>query len=204
MKRGDMFVSGRRAIAVAAAVAGLMAGSLASFAQAPARGAAPQTGRAGSPPPSGRGAGGAQIAEANLAQLMRGIVYSSSNVVFAAQSELNFPPVKDPATSPNLLTSTYGGWQAIESAALALAESANLLTIPGRMCSNGVPAPITRPDWVTFTRGLRDAGLAAYKAAQSKNQDAMVDASGTVADACSACHDVYREKKGGVPDRCKP
>jgi hypothetical protein len=45
--------------------------------------------------------------------------------VFAAQSELNFPPVKDPATSPNLLTSTYGGWQAVESAALALAESAN-------------------------------------------------------------------------------
>ena len=50
----------------------------------------------------------------------------------------------------------------------------------------------------------RDAGLAAYKAAQSKNQDAMVDASGTLADACSACHDVYREKKGGTADRCKP
>jgi len=92
----------------------------------------------------------------------------------------------------------------VERAALGVAECANLLTIPGRMCSNGVPAPITRPDWIKFTQGLRDAGLAAYKAAQSKNQDAMVDASGTLADACSACHDVYREKKGGLPDRCKP
>jgi hypothetical protein len=187
------------------AVASIWAATASSLAQAPQRGAvppAPPAGR-GASAPAGRGAT-AQKPDANLAQLMRGIVYPSSNVVFAAQSELNFPAVKDPATSPNLLTSTYGGWQAVESAALGLAESANLLTIPGRMCSNGVPVPITRPDWIKFTQGLRDAGRAAYKAAQSKNQDAMVDASGTVADACSACHDVYREKKGGLPDRCKP
>ena len=169
-----------------------------SLAQAPARGATPPA------QPAGRGAAAARKVDANLAQLMRGIIYPSSNVVFAAQSDLNFPAVKDPATSPNLLTSTYGGWQAVESAALALAESANLLTIPGRMCSNGVPAPIARADWIKFTHGLRDAGLAAYKAAQSKSQDAMVDVSGTLADACSACHDAYREKKGGLQDRCKP
>jgi hypothetical protein len=193
-----------KTIAIAlTAVASLWAATSRGLAQqAPASGATPPAGRSGGAP-AGRG-GATQKADANLAQLMRGIVYPSSNVVFAAQSELNFPPVKDPATSPNLLTSTYGGWQAVESAALGLAESANLLTIPGRMCSNGVPAPITRPDWIKFTQGLRDAGLAAYKAAQSKNQDAMVDASGTVADACSACHEVYREKKGGLPDRCKP
>ena len=44
---------------------------------------------------------------------------------------------------------------------------------------------MTRPDWVKFTQGLRDAGLAAFKAAQSKSQDAMVDASGTVASLSS-------------------
>jgi hypothetical protein len=198
---------GKRTIAGAALVVAAWVSSAPVLTQTPARGvAAHPAGRAGTPPPApaGRGASGRKL-DANLAQLMRGIVYPSSNVVFAAQSELNFPPVKDPATSPNLLTSTYGGWQAVESAALALAESANLLTIPGRMCSNGVPAPVTRPDWVKFTQGLRDAGLAAYKAAQSKSQDAIVDASGTVADACSACHEVYRDKPGGgLPDRCKP
>jgi hypothetical protein len=189
------------AIAITA-LAAIWSAAAIGLAQAPARGATPPAGRSGTAP-AGRGGAGQKV-DANLAQLMRGIIYPSSNVVFAAQSDLNFPPVKDPATSPNLLTSTYGGWQAVESAALGLAESANLLTIPGRMCSNGVPAPITRPDWIKFTQGLREAGLAAYKAAQMKNQDAMVDASGTVADACSACHDVYREKKGGLPDRCKP
>jgi cytochrome c556 len=76
--------------------------------------------------------------------------------------------------------------------------------IPGRMCSNGNPVPVQRADSVKFVQGLRAAGLEAYKAAQSKNQDAMGDASGTVADACSACHDVYREKRGGPKDRCLP
>src|SRR5207237_722321 len=137
--RSNRFVK-RAAIAIVGA-ASVWGPATSSHAQAPARGATPPAGRSGSPPASGRGGGGGQKPDANLAQLMRAIVYPSSNVVFAAQSELNFPPVKDPATSPNPLTSTYGGWQAVESAAMALAESANLLTIPGRICSNGVPAP---------------------------------------------------------------
>ena len=136
---------------------------------------------------------------------MRGILYPSSNVIFAAQDDLSeFTPPADPSTSPNPLTTTYGGWQAVENAALALAESANLVLLPGRMCSNGKPAPVQRADWVKYAQGLRDAGMAAYKAAQSKSQDAMVEVSGTVAEACSACHDVYREKKGGLTDRCLP
>src|SRR3954454_8422506 len=201
----NQFRLAKPTIAGAALVMAAWVSSAPALTQAPARGGASKpAGQTGAPPPAGRGAGSGRKLDANLAQLMRGIIYPSSNVVFAAQSELNFPPVKDPATSPNLLTSTYGGWQAIESAALGLAESANLLTIPGRMCSNGVPAPVTRPDWVKFTQGLREAGLTAYKAARSKSQDAIVDASGTVADACSACHEVYREKRGGLPDRCKP
>ena len=121
---------------------------------------------------------------------------------------LNLPrfsaPAADPSVSPNPLTSTYGGWQAVENAGLALAEAANLVVLPGRLCSNGKPAPVQRADWVKYTQGLRDAGMAAYKAAQSKSEDAMVDVSGKVADACASCHDVYREKKGGVADRCLP
>jgi hypothetical protein len=143
--------------------------------------------------------------DANLQQVMRGIIYPSSNVIFAAQGDLaKFPAAPDASTSPNPLTSSYGGWQAVENASLALAESANLLLIQGRTCANGKPVPIRRQDWIKYVEGLRQAGLAAYKAAQSKNQDAMVDVSGTVTDACMACHDVYREKPGGVKDRCLP
>jgi hypothetical protein len=157
-------------------------------------------GAAAPKPPAARATAAPKI-EATMLQLMRGIVYPASNVVFAAQSDISkLPPVADPATSPNPLTSTYGGWTAVENAALAMAEAANLVALPGRMCSNGKPAPVQRADWMKFVQGLRDAGMTAYKAAQSKNTDNIVDAAGTVSEACAACHDVYREKKV----RCQP
>ena len=128
--------------------------------------------------------------DANMLQLMRGILYPASNVLFAAQEDLSKqPPAADAATSPNPLTSTYGGWTAVENAGLAIAEASRLIALPGRMCSNGRPAPVARADWIKFTANLRKAGLAAYDAAKKKNTDAMVDVSGTVSDACSACHD---------------
>ena len=49
-------------------------------------------------------------------------------------------------------------------------------------------------DWPGFVQGLRDAAQASYKAAQSKNMDNIVDAAGTLTEACAACHDKYREK----------
>ena len=54
-------------------------------------------------------------------------------------------------------------------------------------------------------QGLRDAGLASYKAAQTKDMDKMLDAADTLTNACSECHDVYREKteqRGGDAARC--
>jgi hypothetical protein len=142
---------------------------------------------------------------ADLRQLMRGTLYPASNVIFAAQEDITkLKADGDPATSPNPLTSTYGGWQAVENAGLAIAETASLVAMPGRMCSSGRPAPVQRADWQKYVQGLRDAGMMAYKAAQTKKQDAIVDAAGAVSDACSACHDVYREKKGGEKDRCLP
>ncbi len=139
----------------------------------------------------------AQRVHTDLVHLMRGIIYPASNVIFAVQSvdPATIKPENDPSTSPNPLTSTYGQWAAVENAGLALAESANLLTIPGRVCSNGWPVPMQNADWRMWVQELRDAGMASYKAAQSKNQDAIIDAAGVVAEACSHCHDKYREVK---------
>jgi len=167
-------------------------------AQAPGPGSKPKPAATGTAPAASK-------VEANLLQLMRGILYPASNVIFAAQDDLGKQPKpEDASTSPNPLTTTYGGWQAVENAALALAESANLVMMPGRMCSNGKPAPVGRADWVKDVQKLREAGRAAYKAAQKKDMDAIVEVSGTLSDACSACHDVYREKKTGPQDRCLP
>src|SRR5579864_2507239 len=116
--------------------------------------------------------------QTDLNRLMRGVLYPASNVVFSAQTDnpgdVKFVPGRDPSLATDPLVSTFGGWQAVENAALALTESANLLLIPGRTCSNGVPVPITNPDWPKFVQELRDAGMKAYKVAQTKNQDSMV------------------------------
>lgn len=141
---------------------------------------------------------------ATLAQLMKGSLYPSSNVIFAAQGDnpADVPPAKDPATSVNPLASSYGKWEAVENAGLAIAEAANLLTTPGRKCSNGRAVPMTNADWPKLVQGLRDAGMAAYKAAQSKNQDKILDAADVMTTACANCHDKYREKPT-LADRCK-
>jgi len=143
--------------------------------------------------------------QSDLLQLMRGILYPASNVVFSAQSdnpgEVKFIPGKDPSMATDPLVSTFGGWQAVENASLALAESANLLLLPGRTCSNGVPVPLDNPDWLKFVQELRDAGMKAYKAAHAKNQDAMIEVSETMTSACGNCHRKWREKRPA--DRCK-
>ena len=105
------------------------------------------------------------------------------------------------ATDP--LTSTFGGWLAVENAALALAESANLLLIPGRSCANGVPAPTKDPAWTMFIQDLRDASMQAYKAAQAKEgQDTMIAVSETLSRACAGCHRKWRDRKTPA-NRCK-
>jgi hypothetical protein len=141
---------------------------------------------------------------ANLAQLMRGIIYPASNVIFAAQDTNpdDVKPAKDPALSTDPLSSAYGKWVAVENAGLALSEAANLLNIAGRKCSNGLPVPMNNPDWSKFVQGLREAGAAAYKAAQSKNQDNILMAADVMTTACANCHDKWREKPN-LADRCK-
>lgn len=113
----------------------------------------------------GRGGAPAPQVESTLGQLMKGILFPNSNVIFAAQSQdpAKVPEAKDPATATDPLANTYGKWQAVENSALALAEAANLLTIPGRKCSNGLPVPLGNADWPKLVQGLRDAGRKAYK-----------------------------------------
>jgi hypothetical protein len=144
--------------------------------------------------------------QSDLNQLMRGVLYPASNVVFSAQvdnpADVKPVPGQDPSMATDPLASTFGGWQAVENAALALTESTNLLLIPGRNCANGLPVPMNNPDWQKFVQELRDAGMKAYKAAQSKNQDKMVDAADTLSAACANCHKKWREKPR-FADRCK-
>ena len=151
----------------------------------------------------GRAANSSPLAPppANLAQIMKGIVYPSANVFFAAQSDdpATIKPDMKPSASPNPLTSVFGKWEAVENSALAMAESASLLKLPGRKCSNGVEVPLTNRNWEQFVAELREAGLTAYRAAQSRNQEKVIDAADTVTAACSHCHARYRQSN----NRCR-
>jgi hypothetical protein len=186
-----------------AVVLGLFAG-MATFTSFPqlSKAQSPAASRAATPIKGGV-IPGARV-EATLAQLMRGTLYPASNVVFAAQNDdpAKVKPAKDPSVALNPLESAYGQWIAVENAGLALAEVANLLMLPGRKCSNGVDVPLNNPDWPKFVQGLREAGMAAYKAAQSKNQDNILMAADTMTTACANCHDKWREKPN-LADRCK-
>ncbi len=145
-------------------------------------------------------------AQANLNQLMRGVLYPASNVVFSAQTDdpgkAKPVPGTDPSMATDPLLSTFGSWVAVENASLALAESANLLMIPGRSCANGNPVPMSDPDWAKFVQQLRDAGMTAYKAAQAKDQDKMIEVAETLSAACGGCHRKWRDRPRGG-ERCK-
>ena len=151
-------------------------------------------------------AGPAAKAYGTLAQVMRGIPFPNSNIIFDTQSTDPAAAQKPPeagAPATQTFAGVYGGWQAVENASIALQETGNLLLIPGRMCENGRPAPVDQEDFKKWAQGLIDAGAASYKAAQSKNMDQMVEVSGTVADACAACHEKYRDKED-LKMRCIP
>jgi|ERR1043166_252106 hypothetical protein len=145
-----------------------------------------------------------QTVYANLNQLMRGVLYPAANVVFSPQFEnpANVKQDLDPSMSTDPLKATFGGWQAIENAALALAESTNLLLVPGRLCSTGVSAPVTDPDWVKYVNEVRDAAMQAYKAGQAKDQDKLIELSETVSGSCEHCHRKWRNRRAPAI-RCK-
>jgi hypothetical protein len=146
-----------------------------------------------------------QQVHADLNQLMRGALYPAANVVFVSQvddpEELK-KTGRDPAMSTDPLNAAFGGWVAVENAALTLAESANLMTIPGRSCSNGVPVPMKDAAWAAFVQQLRDGGMKAYQAAKTKDQDKMIEASNAVNASCEGCHRRFRNPRTPA-NRCK-
>jgi len=149
---------------------------------------------------------------ANLAAFMRGVTFPNANIFFNVQ-------VKDPgAEKPRAPVpfdyvlwgqTVYYGWQAVDQAAFALQETTPLFLLPGRRCENGKPVPLNDAIYKQTTQGLIDLSKELYRAAQSRNQDAVVNLAEKLNQACDACHKVYRDvggpEGGGLgTDRCNP
>jgi cytochrome c553 len=141
-------------------------------------------------------------ATGNLNQLMRGIMFPNSNIIFTVQTHDPAEKKKagDTANASGGFnwsmwgSDLYSGWEIVDYASIALAESAPLMLTPGRRCENGKPVPVNDPDWIRFSKEMAEVGRAAYRASQTRNQEKVSDISGDVADACMHCHQVFRDR----------
>ena len=176
-RRADRFMT---AVLLAAVAAGIFAGIL--EAQSPPRTAQPA---------------------ADLNQLMRGLFFPHSNVLFATQRQdpAQIKNAIEPSSSSDPLTGVFGKWEAVENSALMIVEGADLLMESGRKCSNGRDVPLAKPDWTRLVNQLREAGMVAYKAAQSKNQENMIKATDVLNTSCQECHNKYRPRN--IANRCQ-
>lgn len=112
----------------------------------------------------------------SMSELMVKIIYPTSDAIFYIESRTP----KDDAE-----------WNALEGHALMLAESANLLMMPGRARD--------QKQWMADAKLMLDAGAAAVKAASMKNVEAVSAVSDQLLESCTTCHKHYRPGYGQKP-----
>ena len=94
---------------------------------------------------------------------------------------------------------------AVEAAPLNQAHARTVLTLSLVMAACGLSVTAQTPKdpaWSMFVQEVRDVSMKAYRAAQAKDQDKMIEISETLSTACAGCHRKWRDRK--APDnRCK-
>jgi hypothetical protein len=140
----------------------------------------------------------------NMAQLMRAVYFTNSNLIFTVQTRDPGAPAKPAAADASTAAGfsfvdwgagIYTGWQLVDNAALALADASTLMLAPGRTCENGRPVPVGDAQWIQYTQEMYEAARVAYKASLSRNQETVSDATGVLSDACANCHRAYRDRR---------
>jgi Lipocalin-like domain len=111
-----------------------------------------------------------------MSDLMVRIIYPASDAVF-------YITTRQPKTEAE--------WGELQGKTLALAESANLLMMPGRARD--------QDRWMQDARLMLDAGRAAYRAARSKDLTALDALSDQLLESCTSCHQHYRPNYGRRP-----
>ena len=101
---------------------------------------------------------------------MVSIIYPASDAIFYVDRK---PP------------SNESEWNLLSNQALMLAESGNLLLMPGRVRDKG--------NWIGDSKMMIDSGAAAYKAAKAHNLDAVRAVNDALYLSCVSCHAEYRD-----------
>src|ERR1700733_1706781 len=108
-----------------------------------------------------------------VSQMMVDIIYPASDALFYIERN---PPKND------------HDWNVIRGTALTLAESGNLLLMGSRARD--------QDQWVKDAKLMIDAGRAAFKAAQKKDMQAILDLNEQLTASCTTCHHHYRSNYG--------
>lgn len=140
-----------------------------------------------------------------MAQIMRGIYFPSSNLIFDVQQRDPGAPIakgNGDGTATAMYAGTYSGWEMVENAAIALTDGVDLMLVPGRTCQNGRLAPVKEPEFQKLAQQMRAAGVAVLQAARARSQAQVSDATNDLTDACSSCHQAYRRGPAESPTRC--
>ena len=112
-----------------------------------------------------------------LADVMQSIVLPNSEVIFGVTRHA---PKSDME------------WANVESSAVALVEAGNMLLLRGRLRENGKPVPAQTSDWRKHVQAMVEGAKGAYKAAKSKDPEAVFMACEPLYQACYRCHETYR------------
>jgi hypothetical protein len=78
---------------------------------------------------------------------------------------------------------TDAEWTAVRNAAVAVAESGNLLMMVPRAKNGG--------DWMQLAQDMINTGEQAMRAAEAKNAEKLFTVGGDIYDSCSNCHRKY-------------
>jgi hypothetical protein len=85
---------------------------------------------------------------------------------------------------------TDADWENLEEHATQMAAAGTLIRLEG----TGVNDRdwVGRPDWQKWASAVSDAGVAAFKAVEAKNLQALTTANGQLVEACESCHKQFK------------
>ena len=101
-----------------------------------------------------------------------------------AQDPNQVKQAQESSTATDALQSGVREMGAVENSALAIVDAADLLKTSARKCANGRAVPVKNADWTSSSTACATPGMVAYKAAQAKDQDKILDAA-----KCSPRHE---------------
>ena len=111
-----------------------------------------------------------------MSELMVKIIYPASDAIF-------YITTREPKTEAE--------WVELQGKALAVAESANLLMMPGRARD--------QDRWMQDAKLMLDARRTAFRAAKAKDVAALEAVNDQLYTSCTSCHQHYRPNYGRRP-----